>query len=80
MFKKQTCLLIVLLLFINVPLRAQNAVEAIAVVNFNGIAFSYAPASFGALLPAYEEGTPFQADAPYFANTAPPHEFHVYAA
>jgi hypothetical protein len=42
-----------------------------ATVRYNGIEFSYLPDAFGAVLPATEQGTPYQTDAPYFANIAP---------
>lgn len=42
-----------------------------AQVRYAGVGFSYRPQAFGAVLPWIEAGTPYQADAAYFANVAP---------
>jgi hypothetical protein len=70
MFKQLTVLIGVLLVLTG-SLLAQAPPENSAVIRYHGIEFTYEPDAFGALLPTYSEGTPFQTDAPYFANTAP---------
>jgi hypothetical protein len=70
MFKKSILIIVALLLIVTGSVHAQSTSD-VAQVSFNGITFSYDPAVFGAVLPAYDVGTPFQQDAPYFANTAP---------
>jgi hypothetical protein len=50
---------------------AQEPQDNAVRISYNGIEFSYVPEAFGAVLPSYDEGTPYQADAPYFANAAP---------
>ena len=52
-------------------IHAQEPPDKLVQVVYNGIEFSYAPEAFGAVLPVYDEGTPYQTDAPYFANIAP---------
>lgn len=49
----------------------QQSQNDTAVVLYRGIEFSYVPQAFGAMLASYDEGTLYQTDAPYFANTAP---------
>jgi hypothetical protein len=72
MMKKRILLGIVLtLVLLCGSLYAQEPPDNAAVIRYNGIEFSYAPEFFGAVLPGYEEGTPYQTDAPYFANVAP---------
>ncbi|MEO8608745.1 MAG: hypothetical protein ABI690_12720 [Chloroflexota bacterium] len=71
MFKKYLFVYLAITLIMAGIVHAQSAPAAAAQVSFNGITFSYDPAVFGAVLPAYDAGTPFQADAPYFANNAP---------
>ncbi|MBZ0286126.1 MAG: hypothetical protein K8I30_00825, partial [Anaerolineae bacterium] len=64
-------LLIITLLIAGGAVQAQSAPDTAAQLAFNGITFSYDPAVFGAVLPAFDPGTPYQTDAPYFANVAP---------
>jgi hypothetical protein len=69
MFRKTIfSILAILLLVVGGTAHAQDMT---AQVSFNGITFNYDPSAFGAVLPAYDPGTPFQTDAPYFANIAP---------
>lgn len=42
-----------------------------AQLRYAGVEFRYPPQTFGAVLPSTEAGTPYQTDAPYFANIAP---------
>jgi hypothetical protein len=72
MLKKRILVgMVATLLLLCGSLSAQESPDNTALIRYNGIEFSYEPASFGAVLPSYNEGTPFQADAPYFANVAP---------
>jgi hypothetical protein len=50
---------------------AQEPHDNLAAIDYNGIEFNYAPEAFGAVLPGYDEGTPYEIQAPYFANIAP---------
>ncbi len=68
-------ILIMLLLTTGGAVQAQSARDTVAQVSFNGITFRYDPTVFGAVLPAYDEGTPYQTEAPYFANIAPHSSF-----
>jgi hypothetical protein len=68
---KQLTILLLMLLVLTGGVLAQAPQPDTAIISYNGIEFSYSPGTFGAVLPAYNEGTPFQTDAPYFANTAP---------
>jgi hypothetical protein len=72
MLKRQLFGVIILtLLTLYGTIYAQEPQDKAVAVSYNAIAFGYVPEAFGALLPAYDVGTPYQADAPYFANTAP---------
>jgi hypothetical protein len=50
---------------------AQSSQGNVAAISYNNIEVVYEPEAFGAVLPHNDTGTPFQADAPYFANVAP---------
>jgi hypothetical protein len=63
--------IVLALLTLTGMLHAQEPQDQVVMVSYQGITFSYVPEAFGALLPAYDEGTPYQRDAPYFANIAP---------
>jgi hypothetical protein len=67
---KKISLFIILALILYGTLNAQESANT-ATVRYNDIEFSYLPEAFGALLPAYDAGTAYQTDAPYFANNAP---------
>lgn len=69
--KKHILAILLVTMLIAGAVQAQSAPDTAAQVAFNGITFSYDPAVFGAVLPAFDPGTPYQTDAPYFANTAP---------
>ena len=72
MVKKQTLALLgAVALILWGTAYAQEAPGFDATLHYNGIEFSYMPDVFGAALAAYDEGTPYQTDAPYFANVAP---------
>lgn len=73
MLKRKLVGVLVILVFTSLfgIIQAQEPQDNIVTVNYNGITFSYVPEAFGALLPGYDEGTPYQTDAPYFANVAP---------
>lgn len=49
----------------------QEPASVSAYVLYNGIAFNYQPEALGSLLPGYDQGTPYEVQAPYFANVAP---------
>jgi hypothetical protein len=69
MFKK--LIMLILLLAITGSVQALVPQDYTAHIRYNNIEFSYVPDVFGAVLPAYNQGTAYQADAPYFVNVAP---------
>jgi hypothetical protein len=71
MLKKYSLVMLVAaLLVFGGNLLAQDAPDS-ATVRYKGVEFSYVPDAFGAVQPTFDEGTPYQTDAPYFANVAP---------
>ena len=59
------------MLMVSSAVYTQGSDQPGATLRFNGVEFGYSPEAFGAVLPAFEPGTPYQTDAPYFANIAP---------
>ena len=68
---KRLTILCLLLPILSGSLMAQSPPVTTAAIGYNGITFTYPPDSFGAVLPTYDAGTPYQVDAPYFADIAP---------
>lgn len=72
MFKQRLVIMMFFAMFLLCGnLYAQALPTKSATVRYNDVQFTYQPDIFGAVLPAYDAGTPFHTDAPYFANVAP---------